>query len=202
MVMVVKMMMMMMMMMWMIMIAFLHTCYVEVYPQKCVCFEVEVHFLEFGTFLFCVCFATFLFPGLCAIDYEHHSDSCFLLPLPEVSPVLTTFAIVPILWAWGLDLQQTNPWLLKLAMLGAIVANHEGGRAYVRVIAAMMIVIVFIPRATLFSAVISETGSSKLRRCQLCGTSRHQLPGFPARAGYRSRSGHTAVRELVEWIGR
>ena len=82
--------------------------------------------------------------------------------LPEVSPVLTTFAIVPILWAWGLDLQQTNPCrLLKLAMLGAIVANHERGRAYVRGIAAMMIVIVFIPRASLFSAVISETGSSK-----------------------------------------
>ena len=67
----------------MIMIAFLHTCYlyVEVYPQKSVRFEVEVHFLEFGTFLFCVCFATFLFPGLCAIDYELHSDSCFLLCL-------------------------------------------------------------------------------------------------------------------------
>ena len=54
----------------------------------------------------------------------------------------------------------------------ADVANHQRGTTYV-------------------------VESCQSRRCQLCGTSRHQLPEFPARAGYRSRSGHTAVRELV-----
>ena len=148
---------------------FLHTCSVEVYP-----------FIVRSLFVSNYLSLEVHFPGVWNIlVLRLHSHFSLSWPICNGWPTSQRF-MFPGSFAWGEPgtyhicycAYIIGLGLGELQLMMADVANHQRGTAYV-------------------------VESCQSRRCQLCGTSRHQLPGFPARAGYRSRSGHTAVRELV-----